>query len=1117
MARKSESQTESVLASKARVRASDPRWTALWVAVWGAVAATSAQAAYVPQGINGAQVRQSSYIEPGVIGDKASWETDEYKKDWGLAAMKASSAYALGFHGQGVAVAVMDSGALLQKHPELAGSRFHAVSASGQYSTTGDRYQPIDGVNDIFGTGHYEAGESFTIDGNYIANRNDTHGTHVTGTVGANRDGSEFHGVAWGSNIYVGNTGGTDNNNYGPFQDYGYFLAGWSATAQALINANGAARGGVINNSWGTNLRVDEKSTSLTVNTTADTEYEYFLFKKKYGDNPTFVDAAYEAVKGTNVVQVFTTGNRKMDQPYYRALYPYFNPDAEQHWIAVAGLQQSKTPSKAGATEYEIIDSFNKAGNAKWWTVVAPGSGIYSSIVYDNHYEDTSAEHPLGSAGYAAYSGTSMAAPHVTGAMGVLMSRYAEMSAIQVRDVLFTTASHKNPDGSTLKDWTATEGEPDAKYGWGIPDLDKGMYGPGQFLGKFDYTLNGLDVWTNDISETALKAREKEDTQWMTDTNNGTKLDGDYVLGEGKNYAGYGDASINADDAKAWRAQYYAKRAAAIKYKQDNNLYVGSLVKRGEGTLVLTGKNTYTGGTVVEGGTLLGFINSFGTGNIVVNGGRFGIITAYNDTLTRKGEIKYVDSVLNREKRDAKVESQPKIIINAGGTLVVDADSNGGITLQNLELKDGATVSSGSTNTDTLKRAFNGEKVESKLTVTGGVTGKVVAGGDLAFFTTTITPTTSKAGEPTTITTTMTKRAGGMAAAASTDNGRAIAAAIESAGNSQAFADILGATQAQADTTFASIGNDVNFSTQNMALVNQLNVTRAIKDVAQGSAVANTANVGQNAKLWATGVASWGKHDAGGASAKVDTDFYMGLVGAQFNVSDSQSVGAYFGAGTSRNKADRAGKIDGDSISLGLYGQTAWSALEATYGLSYTTEDRTQLRSLTYMQTTGVNSTNYDANIFELFGEVAYKGFSNERFAIEPFLGYTFMRASADGFSETVGNYAFKTDMNTQNVHVTDLGLRGGLPFMWGTNPMTLKANVSWMHMMGDTESSALMQIADAGWARIGGEKLSNLANVGLGVEGHVGQHTTFGINYSGNFNGTVTAHGLGVNMQYAF
>ena len=43
-----------------------------------------------------------------------------------------------------------------------------------------------------------------------------------------------------------------------------------------------------------------------------------------------FVDAAYEAVQDKKVVQVFTTGNRDFAQPFYRPLYPYFNPVAEK-------------------------------------------------------------------------------------------------------------------------------------------------------------------------------------------------------------------------------------------------------------------------------------------------------------------------------------------------------------------------------------------------------------------------------------------------------------------------------------------------------------------------------------------------------------------------------------------------------------------------------------------------------------------------------------------------------------------------------------------------------------------------------------------------------------------
>ncbi len=89
-----------------------------------------------------------AYLETGQLGDTKSWESQEYQKDWGLAAMNASSAYALGFHGQGAKIGVMDSGALLS-HPELNDARFHAVKAKGQYGSTGMRYPQEMG-------GHYE-------------------------------------------------------------------------------------------------------------------------------------------------------------------------------------------------------------------------------------------------------------------------------------------------------------------------------------------------------------------------------------------------------------------------------------------------------------------------------------------------------------------------------------------------------------------------------------------------------------------------------------------------------------------------------------------------------------------------------------------------------------------------------------------------------------------------------------------------------------------------------------------------------------------------------------------------------------------------------------------------
>ena len=695
----------------------------------------------------------AAYVDPGFVATSASnlssavasWETDEYKADWGLTAMNASKAYALGFHGQDLAVGVMDSGALLQKHPDLAGDRFHASSASSEYGSTGERYPQ---QSESQGHGDYAAGEfateSGTIDGNWIMGTNDSHGTHVTGTVGGNRDGSEFHGVSWGSDVWVGNTGGTDNTNYGPFQDYKFFNSVWSALAQDLIKANGAERGGVINNSFGTNTRIVDNGTKgadggstgvhFPTDTVAQTEYEFFLFNNRYinkenaGKDVTdwsysFVDAAWQAVKGTKVVQVFTTGNRDFANPFYRPLYPYFNPEAEKNWVAVAGMKQD------GNGGYTLYDTFNEAGNAKWWTVAAPGSNIYSSKV------DTATGEPL----WGNSSGTSMAAPHVTGAMAVLMSRYPDMDATQIRDVLFTTASHTNPDGTVYEGWTAKEGEVDVRYGWGMPDLDKGMYGLGQLFGSFNYNManSKLDVWSNDISQVAWDQRLTEEAKykavaekWQSMskedklTMKGLSAEEKALIGDWSEYTlvekdgqqyfdtdvdivGLTDAEelVSVDDAIEWKDAYIQERLDAIaEHAADAK---ASLTKAGEGTLVLLGKNSYKGDTVVEGGKLLAFSESIGNRVVNVNGGSFGVLSSYNDTFTMTG-------VNHSEATDAD-----KLTINLnGGKLFVDAGSNVNVkTVSGITGAESVEVGLASAGTDTLAAAYKGEE-----TISGSIT-----------------------------------------------------------------------------------------------------------------------------------------------------------------------------------------------------------------------------------------------------------------------------------------------------------------------------------------------------------------------------------------------------------
>ena len=1023
-------------------------------------AAKSAVALAVAALMLGAGAASAAYMapkggsqDPGFVANnstqvdaaKESWETAEYNKNWGLKAMKASSAYALGYYGQGVKVGMMDSG-FLTTHQELSGDRWHTVKFEGTYSQSGERY-PQYAFKDEYGrpqnngdTGKYNKGDKFSVDGAYNPDFNDNHGTGCAGVYAGNRDGVGMHGVAWGSEFYSANTGGTDSTNYGPFLDYNFFKAGYDALVNSGVK--------IINNSFGTNLKqVDENGKIVTyyqsgpeLTTVKDIEYEYFLFKKQYNNNDadpelkgkSFVDAAWDAVKGKDVIQVFTNGNNDRANPYHRALYPYFNPEAEAQWIAIAGLRQMD--KNTDPDNYKLEANFNEAGYAKYWTLTGPGqNGNTANIKGDDQY--------------GGYSGTSMAAPFISGAFGVLASRYQDMSAVQVREVLLTTANHKNADGTDMEGWanvnktTPAEGEVSDRMGWGVPDLEKGMYGLGQTLGKFDYNLRSeLDVWSNDISQVALDQRYREDIAWLKSVTEDGTIDGkvvvsdnpsDYKLTNDYDLAGIADKNISLEDAKKWRLEYYEKRAAAIRDKINNGLYNGSIVKRGEGTLVMTGSNTYRGGTTVEGGKLLGYSNSFGVsgddgkanGKVVVNGGTFGILETYNDQFTMKGEIE-------RGEGTHSVD----IVVNEGGTFQITAGQD--VTMGKLEFKEGAGFTVGSEDVDVLKEAYAG-KAQTGTVTTTGVTGAdlAVANPDYAFFKTELKAEGNK------LTGTLSRdETKSFATYAQNANGQAIAGALEGAAGGALYDALIGASKGDVAKTYNSLGDDFILNTRNAGIVNGMTLSRAIKDQATGIGEGRKVEMADGtARLWATGVGSWSALDYG--QSDMDSDFYAGLFGAEVDVCSATKLGLFFGAGSTDNKAGD-NKVESDDIHFGAYGVTNFSdVVNATYGFVYSHQSADATRALQVGSQLGMNAFSGDTDITQIFAEAAYTGLNTDAYSIEPYFGLSWIHAESDGFNEQVGTMAFSTTTEDQDVQVTTLGVRGAIPFTMGETKVALKGD----------------------------------------------------------------------------
>ncbi|WP_152359648.1 autotransporter serine protease, partial [Pseudomonas aeruginosa] len=459
-----------------------------------------------------AQPATAAYVETGRPGDPASWRSAEYQQDWGLERMRADQAYAAGIDGQGVKIGEMDSG-FDPSHPDTPASRYQPVTASGTY---------VDGT-------------PFSVSGAMNGN-NDSHGTHVGGTLGASRDGVGMHGVAYAAQVYVANTNQNDSFLFGPTPDPNYFKAAYQALADAGVRA--------INNSWGSQPK--------------DVSYEtldglHAAYAQHYGRS-TWLDAA-AGVSRQGVINVFSAGNSGYANASVRSALPYFQPDLEGHWLAVSGLDQQNG------------QRYNRCGIAKYWCITTPGRLINSTM-------------PGG--GYANKSGTSMAAPHATGALALVMQRYPYLNNEQALQVLLTTA--------TQLDGTPT-GAPTDTVGWGVPDLGRAMHGPGQLLGRFEANLPaGLrDEWSNPISDSALLQRQAEaaaeHAAWQR-------------MLKDKGWENGLPAGASQQERTDYAIGMARDQAAAQRQ------YQGSLVKAGAGSLVLSGDSTYRGPTLVDGGLL---------------------------------------------------------------------------------------------------------------------------------------------------------------------------------------------------------------------------------------------------------------------------------------------------------------------------------------------------------------------------------------------------------------------------------------------------------------------------------------------------------------------------------
>jgi outer membrane autotransporter protein len=274
------------------------------------------------------------------------------------------------------------------------------------------------------------------------------------------------------------------------------------------------------------------------------------------------------------------------------------------------------------------------------------------------------------------------------------------------------------------------------------------------------------------------------------------------------------------------------------------------------------------------------------------------------------------------------------------------------------------------------------------------------------------------------------------------------------------------------------------------------------------------------AAFWTRAYGAWGDFDGDGDAASADRDLGGFLSGIDAQISTNWRAGlAAGGAWSNVSVADRHSHADIESVNLAAYVGGMAGAFALRGGGAWTWSSIDTDRAVVFPGFFERQSTGYDADTGQLFGEIAYP-MTAGRVALEPFAGLAYVGIDTDSFRERGGVLSPLTGSgDDEDVGYSTLGLRAATVMQVANATVVPKISAAWQHAFDDVTPGASLAFATTGIGFvIDGIPLAQdsfLLEAGLDLA--LSPTATLGVSYTGQFASDISDNGVKGRFTWLF